>query len=261
MHPVLLRLGPISVYSYGAMLMLGFIAAVLWARREAVKQGIEPYKIIDLALWVLIFGLIFARAGFILLNLEYYRSQPFSALFISENRFAIQGLSFHGGLIGAALGGLLFAHRTKLSWLILADISAPALALGYGFGRIGCFLNGCCYGGPADLPWAVRFLDNSLTGTWTLPSHPTQIYSALGSWAIFGLLILMKPRLAAPGRLFFTYVALYSVMRFLIEFLRRGYSAMLAFDSLTQAQAASILLLALSIFLILRLRPRGRASH
>ena len=254
MHPTLFRLGPIEIYSYGVMLMVGFIAAILWAGREARKRGLQPDKIIDLSLWVLAFGLIFARGLFILLNLDYYRSQPLSALFFWQGRFAIQGLSFHGGLLGAMLGGFFYSRRAKIPWLTLADICAPAAALGYGFGRLGCFLNGCCYGAPASLPWAVRFL--SPEGGFTPPSHPTQIYSALGAWVIFGLLLWLRGHLRGRGQLFFAYLGLYSVMRFLVEILRRNYTAETAFDSLTQAQLASAILFVVCVFLLVLLRPK-----
>ncbi|NIM06248.1 MAG: prolipoprotein diacylglyceryl transferase [Armatimonadetes bacterium] len=256
MHPTLFRLGPISIHSYGAMLMIGFVAALLWARREAVRRGIEPVKIVDLSLWLLIFGLVFARVVFILLNLEYYRAEPLSSLFLAQGKFAIQGLSFHGGLAGAMLGGLFYASKAKLSWLTLADICAPAAALAYGFGRIGCFLNGCCYGAPTDLPWAVSFAVDPTATAWTPPSHPTQLYSALGSWAIFGLLLLIKGRVRGRGQLFFIYLALYSVMRFMVEILRSGHSAEIAFDSLTQAQVASAALFVISLLLVYCLRPK-----
>lgn len=257
MHPTLFRFGPIEVYSYGVMLMVGFIAAIFWARREAAKRGVDPNKIIDLALWILIFSLFFARVVFILLNLDFYRSQPLSELFLSGGRIAIQGLSFHGGLLGALLAGLIFARRAKISWRTLADICAPAVALGYGFGRIGCFLNGCCYGAPSTLPWATRFLLDPAGGNWTAPSHPTQLYAALGSWVIFGLLLRLRGRLPGRGQLFFAYLGLYSLLRFSVEFLRRGYSAQVLFDNFTYAQVASVGLFVASVVIIIMLRPKA----
>jgi len=256
MHPSLFRLGPIEIYSYGVMLMAAFIAAILWAGREAKRRGLQPSQIIDLSLWILLLGLLLARLFFILLNLEYYLSQPLSSLFFWQGRLGIQGLSFHGGLAGAILGLLLYSRRAKIPWLTLADICAPAAALGYGIGRLGCFLNGCCYGSPTDLPWGVRFLISPQSSLLTPPSHPTQIYSALASWAIFALLLWLRDRLRAPGQLFFAYLGLYSGARFLIEFLRRSFSAEIAVDSLTYAQVASMLILALSILLFARLQAK-----
>jgi phosphatidylglycerol---prolipoprotein diacylglyceryl transferase len=256
MHPYLIRLGPLTIYSYGAMLLVGFLAGLWWARQEGRRRGITPGAIVDLALWMLFGGLLFARIFFILLNFEFYRSQPLSSLFFGGGHFAIQGLSFHGGLFGAILGLLIYARRAQLSWLTLADIMAPAAALGYGFGRIGCFLNGCCYGAPTNLPWGTHFLLDPDSGLCTPPSHPTQIYAALGSWAIFGLLVLLRGKLTGKGQLAFSYLALYSVLRFGVEFFRRGYTAQAAWGSLTQAQLASIIMFIVALGLILYLRPR-----
>jgi len=260
MHPTLFRIGPIHIYSYGVMLMLAFVAGIFWASREAKRRGVEAGKILDLALWILGFSMIFARLVFILLDLKYYLSQPLSALIFSGGRLAVQGLSFHGGLIGAALGAYWFSRRTKLSWLLLADICAPAAALGYGIARLGCFLNGCCYGVPTNLPWGVRFLMDPDAGTWTAACHPTQIYSALGSWLIFVVLLKLRGKLHYRGQLFFAYLGIYSVMRFLIEFLRKGVSAEVAVGSLTQAQVACIIILAFSIFLFYYLRQNKKPS-
>jgi phosphatidylglycerol:prolipoprotein diacylglycerol transferase len=254
MHPYLIRLGPLTIYSYGAMLLLGFLAGLWWARREGRRRGIAPGAIVDLYLWMLIGGLRFARVFFILLNFEFYRSQPLASLFFGSGHFAIQGLSYHGGLFGAILGSLIYVRRARLSWLILADIMAPAAALGYGFGRIGCFLNGCCYGAPTTLPWGVGFPESGLE-----LRHPTQIYAALGSWVIFGLLLWLRNRLPGKGQLAFSYLALYSVLRFGVEFFRRGYTAQTAWGSaLTQAQLASIIMFIIALDLVLFLRPKSK---
>ena len=256
MHPILFHFGPIAIYSYGVMLMIGFIAAVLWTRREASRRGVDPGKIVDLSIWLLVSGIVGARLGFVLLNLHYYLGQTPAALLFSDGKIAIQGLSFHGALVGAVSALLIYAWRTKTSWLLLADIFAPALAIGYGFGRIGCFLNGCCYGAPTHLPWGTQFLIDPATHTWTPECHPTQLYAALGSWLIFGLLLWLRPRLSGQGQLFASYLGLYGVLRFLVEIFRRGYTAQILVGPLTEAQVASIFLLIASVFLLIYLRPR-----
>jgi phosphatidylglycerol:prolipoprotein diacylglycerol transferase len=255
MHPYLFRIGPLTIYSYGALLLVGFLAGLWWARREGRRRGIAPGAIVDLSLWMLFGGLLFARVFFILLNFEFYRSQPLVSLFFGSGHFAVQGLSFHGGLFGAIMGSLIYVRRAGLSWLMLADIMAPAAALGYGFGRIGCFLNGCCYGAPTNLSWGTHFLLDPDSGACTPASHPTQIYAALGSWAIFGLLLLLRNRFTGKGQLAFSYLALYSVLRFGVEFFRQGYTAQTAWGIFTQAQIASIIIFMIALGLILYLRP------
>jgi len=172
------------------------------------------------------------------------------------------GLSFHGGLLGGVLAGLLLAHRRRVSVWALGDMAAPGLALGYGIGRFGCFLNGCCYGGPTSLPWGVHFplFPDFPIYIATDPSHPTQIYSALGSFVILSVLLWARRRLPVRGQLFLLYLALYSVMRAGIEVLRKGYTAWPLFDGVTQAQVASAVIFfgaAAGLFWLLRRARRG----
>ena len=145
------------------------------------------------------------------------------------------GLSFHGGLLGGILATLLYGRLHKLSFWVMADLLSPGLALGYALARIGCFLNGCCYGEPTKLPWGVVF-----PGITTDPCHPTQLYSSLGSLLILGILLAVRGRLTARGQLFPFYLMIYSVMRAAIEMLRKGYTATVLFDGVTEGQVASV---------------------
>jgi len=155
---------------------------------------------------------------------------------------------------------LLFSRRRSIPFWTLADMAAPALALGYGIARFGCLLNGCCYGAPTDLPWGIRFVlfpDSAIT---TEPSHPTQLYSALGSFAILGILIWLGRRLPARGQLFTFYLMLYSILRSAVEVLRKGYTARVLFDGITEAQTASAVIFAaaLGAFFLLGRRAGDR---
>jgi phosphatidylglycerol:prolipoprotein diacylglycerol transferase len=246
--PVLFRLGPVTIYAYGAMLLLAFAAGELLAQREARRRGLNPELILDLAIWVLVSSLVFARLTYILFHLADYARYP------RELLFAWSGLSFHGGLFGGVLAGWLFARRRKVSFLALADTVTPSLALGYAIARIGCFLNGCCYGGPTDLPWGVIF-----------PSvlervHPVQLYDSFANLLLFLALWRLRGRLAISGQLFFLYLGLYSIIRFFMEILRRGYTSRTLFDSITAAQLASIALLALSAWMMWRLWRRAASA-
>ena len=249
MFPVFFRLGPISIYAYGTMLLLGFLAGELLAQREARRRGLNPDLILDLAIWILVSSLIFARLVYLLLNLHEYAGSPLRLSLVWA------GLSFHGGLFGGVLAGWLFSRRRNVPFLQLADIVAPSIALGYAFARIGCFLNGCCYGRPTDLPWGIRFPGAGEA------VHPTQLYAALGSFALFLLLWRVRKGLPTSGQLFFLYLGGYSVLRFFIEILRRDYTSRTLFDSMTAAQVASLLLLAFSAWMFQRLsRPTAPAA-
>ncbi len=242
MHPVLFHLGPLEIRAYGTMLMVGFLAAIWLSARQARKRGIDGGRILDVAVWVLIGGIVGARATFIAID-------P-SATWKDFPYLWQPGLSWYGGLGGGLLATLIYSRVTHVSFPSLADACTPGVALAYGIARIGCLLNGCCYGAPTGLPWAARF---GLDGGWTARSHPTQIYSALGSWAITCLLLYLSPRLRRPGQLFVIYLALYGVIRFVVEFLRKGYTAEVLIEPLTQAQAASVILIVASLVVFWRL--------
>jgi phosphatidylglycerol:prolipoprotein diacylglycerol transferase len=258
MHPTLFTIGPVHVHSYGTLLMLGFLAGVALSWREARRLRLQPDTAIDLGVWVLIAGVVGARAVFVAMNWADFAAHPVEALYVwSEG-----GLSFHGGLLGGVVAGLLFARRRGISFWTLADMVAPGLALGYGIARFGCLLNGCCYGAPTGLPWGVRFPlwpDSEIT---TEPCHPTQVYAAVGSFAILVVLMVVRRRLTVPGQLFLLYLVLYAPVRAAIEVLRKGYTAQVLFDGVTQAQfAGAVIFVGALIWFVQRgRRPMGAAG-
>lgn len=247
MRPVLFHLGPLEVRAYGTLLMVGFIAAVWLSIRQGTARGIEAGRILDLAICVLAAGVVAARATFVALDPgSTWRDLPY---------LWRPGLTWFGGLAGGVLAGWVYSRTARIPFALLADACSPGMALAYGVARIGCFLNGCCYGAPTRLPWGVRF---RVDGWLAEPSHPTQLYSAVGSWAIMAVLLGLSHRLARPGQLFAAYLALYAVLRFLVEILRKGYSAEGFAGPLTQAQAASIVLLLGSLIGLWRLSKGSR---
>lgn len=254
MHPTLFRIGPVEVHSYGTMLMVGFVAGILLSRREARRLGVSPDLPLDLGVWILIAAVVCARALFVAMNWADFAPRPLQVLYLWREG----GLSFHGGLIGGVLAAVAFARRSKLSSWLVVDMMTPGLALGYGLARFGCLLNGCCYGAPTSLPWGIRFPYYPDSEIATDPSHPTQIYSALGSFLILAILLLVRRRLPVRGQLFLLYLMLYAPMRAVVEIFRKGYTAQVVFDGLTQAQAASALIFvcALAGFALVTMRAR-----
>lgn len=252
----LFRVGPVEVHSYGTLLMLGFVAGILLARREARRLGLSAELPVDLGVWVLVAGVVFARGVFAALNWGDFAARPVEVLYVWRQG----GLSFHGGLLGGALAGAVFARRRGVPFLSLADMAAPGLALAYGIARLGCLLNGCCYGVPTSLPWGVRFPLFPDSHIMTAPSHPTQVYSAVGSFAILAVLLWVRGRLGVRGQVFLLYLMLYSVLRAGIELLRRGVTAqpLVAGSLVTQAQLASALIFVGALLGFIRL---GRVSR
>jgi phosphatidylglycerol:prolipoprotein diacylglycerol transferase len=255
MHPTLGKIGPLTVHSYGFMLMLAFVAGILWMLKEVRgRDDLRPEHVIDFSLCALISSIVGARVVFVLLNWG-----SFAGSMAATYRLDQGGMSFHGGLLFAIAATIVYARVAKIRTLAIGDAAAPSVALGYAFARIGCFLNGCCSGAPAALPWAVRF-DVLHSGHIGPPSHPTQLYASLAALLIFGLLLLLKPRVKERGDLFILLLALYCVYRFANEFLRRGVSAwpMAGFDALTQGQLVSILgFLFCAVWVGSRRRPTG----
>lgn len=193
----------IPIYSYGFMLMVAFLVSITIARWRAKKEGIDPNKITDLGIYLVCAGILGARLFFII---QFYKEYKYSLLSI----FKIYegGLVYYGGLFAGIVTLLVYVRKNRLPFLKIVDILMPSAALGLGFGRIGCFLNGCCFGKVAThIPWAVQFpktLDKtgmidgspafihqyelglvSLSDTHTLPIHPTQLYSFLADVALF----------------------------------------------------------------------------
>lgn len=262
MRSVLFQIGPVPIRAYGLMLWIALVVGVLWTIRAARRTDIKAEHVIDVALYGLIAGVMTAHITSILLDLPYFWRNPSEIWGLWSGVLSpsggLRGLSFHGGLVGAVGAGFLYARRKRISFLAVVDLCAPGLALGYGIGRIGCFLNGCCYGTPTSLPWAVQFHVDSLSSQLTAPSHPTQIYAMLASFVIFLALLKVEKSQRFAGHVFLSYLTMYSAYRFLIEFLRKGVTADVALAGLTQAQVVSLVLLAITVSLVSVLR-RSRA--
>ncbi len=252
------KLAPIYVHSYGVMLLIGLAAGVWWLTRTGRDYGFNLEDWIDFALVVLLSGVVGARLLYVLLHLPEYGSAPATILYVWEG-----GLAYHGGVGAAIIGGYIFARARKISFPLIVDLSAPALALGYAFTRIGCFLNGCCYGTEYHLPWAVTFPSGTEAGAGGFPRHPTQLYATAASFIIFLILARLQPRIKVRGNLFLGYLLLYSTYRFIVEFFRRGATANVfaPLAPLTEAQTASIIIGVVALVWILvrrrRIEPEG----
>lgn len=245
-HPELFKISigsyPITIYSYGVLLALAFIVGIYLARERAVKAGIDSKVIMDLSVYILLASIIGARLFYVLTNLNEYREQPLTAV------FSRTGFVFYGGLILAIIVGIWYLKRQKLPVWQIADVIAPSIPLGQAIGRIGCFLNGCCYGKPTTLPWGVRVPGRDPLDL--TPLHPTQIYSSIGDLIIFVILTYLWEKRKFEGQIFLIYLALYSILRFYIE-IYRGDNSYLLFN-LTLSQILSIIVGSVAITLIVK---------
>jgi phosphatidylglycerol:prolipoprotein diacylglycerol transferase len=220
-HPIAFKLGPFTVHWFGVMIALAFLAGMWTAVRRAPRVGVAGEHIADLVVpWLLVGGVLGARLLYIATYWrESFAGQPWWEIFMIQRG----GLVFYGGLIGASVTTILFARVKKLPLWKLADIFAPSIALGSMFGRIGCLMNGCCFGRACELPWAIRFPSDHATGG--NPIHPSQIYDALLNLALYlGLAWLFRHRRKFDGQVFAVYLMCYAVTRSIAEAFRGDYN-------------------------------------
>jgi phosphatidylglycerol:prolipoprotein diacylglycerol transferase len=242
MHKVAFQLGGLTIYWYGVLLALGFLAGIWTASRRAPLAGIGRERVADLGPWLIVGAIVGARLLYVITYWkEDFAGHPFSEIFMIRKG----GLVFYGGLFGAALAHILYCRLKRLPLWTMADILAPSVALGYFFGRLGCLMNGCCYGRACDLPWAIRFPEGH--DTWPQRVHPTQVYESLSGLILFGLLAWAFRHRRFDGQIFALYLMGNAVVRFGIEFFRADYEVRHLGGWATQGHMIAILLMAAGV--------------
>lgn len=222
MLPVLLRLGNFQLYSYGVMLFIAFILGVTFVESRAKRFGVEPKKITDLALWVLLAVVFGARFFYVAFHWDEFRYNLIATIKFWGNPPGLSGLMFYGGFLCGFVAGLLYALFNRLPLVRLLDAVAPAIVLGEGITRIGCFLNGCCFGKPTGSFLGMVFPPHSAAGAQFpgQPIYPTQLFSSFAGFTLFILALMLERRKLKPGVLFAIILILYSLFRFGIDFVR-----------------------------------------
>ncbi len=223
MHPIAFEFGPLTIYWYGILVALGFIAGIWTAGRRGVRDGLKPEVVSDAAPWILIGAIIGAR---VLHVISYWDTEfahkPFKEVFMIQKG----GLVFYGGFIGAALATILFTWLKKIPLWKFADAVTPSIALGHAFGRIGCLMTGCCFGKQCSLPWAITFPPGHETHPVDqpgIPVHPTQIYEALLNFGLYLCLAWFYRRKKFNGQVFAVYLVCYAILRSFVEVFRADY--------------------------------------
>lgn len=224
MYPVVFNFGPFTVYSLGIFWALGALAAVWIVRLELKRYGYDSELAGNAVIAAAVGGLLGARLLFILEEWNNFTQAPFDFLFSGS------GFSWYGGLVGGALAAACVFKKHSVPLARAGDISAPALALAYGIGRIGCFLAGdATWGKVTDVPWGMAFPDalaewaDPVTGVPYPPGvkvHPTQLYELVQSLLVFSILWNLRKKSLASGALFSLYLVLAGLMRFIVEFWR-----------------------------------------
>ena len=260
MHPRLLtipalgRFGPFTIHTYGVLLAIAFLAGLWVASRQAKRAGLDANRITDMAVWVLIAGLVGAKALLVALDWRFFARNPRELFSVFQS-----GGVFYGGLVAGILVAWWYARHYHLPGWATADVLAPGVIIGQAIGRLGCFSAGCCWGKPTSLPWAVTFTDvyaSRQVGTpMDMPLHPSQLYESFAAFLIFAFLLWLLPRKRFDGQVTLVYVALYSAVRFGLEFLRGDPDRGSWFGGvISTSQIIALLLLAAVAVLLPRLR-------
>ncbi len=244
MFPIICQFGPVTVYSYGLMLAISAVVCTFLASRDAKKINIPDGVIADLVFWTVITGILGARLFYILLNYRFFVEHPLEIVMIQNG-----GLAWHGGLFAATFAGIRFIRKKGLPLTTMLDLVAPYAALGESIGRIGCFLNGCCYG--REVSWGIYFPIHHAH------LHPTQLYTMAGLFILFLLLRRYRKISRIPGDVFVSYLFGAALLRFVIEFFRADHYVLVL--GLSVYQWVCVVLIAVAAYVHLRLKSRSRA--
>jgi phosphatidylglycerol---prolipoprotein diacylglyceryl transferase len=258
-HPTILKIGSFAIHSYGLLLAVGFLLAIQIFVSRGKRRGIAEDSLHTIALVILILAIVGGRGLFVLTHWSEYSSDLWGIFRLWEG-----GLMLYGGYILAIAGGIAYVRRAGLPLWKIADSAAPAMAIGIGIGRLGCFLNGCCFGMPTSLPWGMRFPPGSYA-SYTFPGaaiHPSQLYLSLAGAALFLVLLRLDRTPRFDGWLFWTAIAVDAVLRFVIDFTRfydqtsfLGKVGGLSFN-INQVLSALLLLTSIVMLRVLSRRPR-----
>lgn len=251
MHPILFEIRGVTLYSYGVLLAAAYLLGLRFAVVRGRARGLHDHRVIDLGIWIIVGALAGAKLLLLATNWHEFGS-PAGVLALVR-----AGGVFYGGLLLAPLVGLAYVRWHRLPLWITADAFAPGVALGHVVGRCGCLMAGCCYGRPTSMPWGITFTNHlaaANAGTpLGVPLHPTQLYEAGAELLILGgLLAMERTSRGFPGRTFWTYLLLYGISRFIIEFYR-GDNRGTVFQVLSTSQFVSVILVPLSIVMLLML--------
>lgn len=268
MHPDIVSFGPFHIRSYGLMLALGFLLGIILAARRAKKAGENTDHIYNIAVLGVISSLIGARLSYVITHYAEFRAPEGTSGIMrilvelwnmfwpvgSDGQVGISGLVYYGGLILGTAATVVYISRRRLNILKYLDIIAPSIPLGEAFTRIGCFLNGCCFGSPTDSVFGVVFPDSCAAGTVFegQPIHPAQLYNSFAALVIMGLILWLERYKRFDGYSAALFFMLYPAARFVTDFFRYYETGMkIGGFSLNQILSMIVFVAISSIFLYL----------
>ncbi len=245
----LFRIGPLTIHGYGLMIAVGFLLCVVMGMYRARRRSLSPEAILDIALIGIVAGFLGAKLLYVIVEFPAFLADPGSVL-------STEGFVVYGGIIAGVVSAIVYCRIKKLVFLQYFDLAAPSIALAQGFGRIGCFLAGCCYGRETESAFGMVFPEGSLAPAG-VKLLPTQLFSSAGDFLIVVLLILFQRRSRHDGDVGALYMLLYGIGRFFIEFLRSDNRG--AVGALSTSQFISIFIVAGSFALFAWNRKRAQS--
>lgn len=247
MKNIICNVGPVTIYGYGLMIGIGVLFCILMGMMRAKKYGLKEDAVIDIAIYGLVIGFLGAKLLFIIVEWEDFMKDPMSVL-------GTEGFVVYGGISAGVLAAIVYCRIKKLVFLEYFDLLSASIALAQGFGRIGCFLAGCCYGRETDSVFGVMFPAGCMApaGVKVLP---TQLFSSAGDFAIMAFLLWHYKRRKHVGDTGFLYMLVYGIGRFFIEMLRNDNRG--AVGVLSTSQFISIFIVAAALLLLYRNKKMG----
>lgn len=249
MQPILFELGPIIIHTVSLFHTGGILIGIWWLYRQARKHRVNPQKISDLSLVIVVWAIIGARLFSILFDgsLHWYLENPLKMLMLWNG-----GFTFYGGFLFGLGAGIWYVRKHKMDLWKISDMAAPGLALGIAFGRLGCFFSGDSYGKPAEVAWAVTFTDPMSMAPTGIPLHPTQIYSSIVLLLVFGILLWWRKHQKFKGELFLAFVMLYALVRSFVEIFRNDPRGVYLDGLISTSQIISLLVVIPALWLFFK---------
>jgi phosphatidylglycerol:prolipoprotein diacylglycerol transferase len=250
MSPILLTFGSHELRWYGLMVSLAILTVVAWTYFAAKKAGIPSDVVYNSAFLAIPFGLVGSRLVEVVDRLDYFTDNP-------GEIFGFAGLTIYGAILGATLGVWIYTRIKHVPFGQLADIAAPGIILAQAVGRVGCAINGCCYGTPTSLPWGFVYTNPDSYAPLGMSTQPAVVYELLFDLALFGMLLAVRHRLKASGSIFLLYLATYSAGRFFFSYLRENTT----YGGLREAQIIALVVLVITVpLLVYKLRQKKPAT-
>lgn len=240
MYNEVLKIGSISIHGYGLMIAVGILCALVLVGKRAKKRGLDADFVYGLGIVALVFGFIGAKLLYCIVEMDAFLNEPMRILFGS-------GFVLYGGVIAGIFAAMVYSKHKRIAFFQYFDLAVPSLAIAQGFGRIGCFLAGCCYGRETDSAIGIVFHNSSIAPNG-VKLIPTQLFSSAGDFLIAIVLLLYARKDRKTGRIGALYLILYSAGRFIMEFFRNDYRGSIGI--LSTSQFISLIVLATGIIMI-----------